>query len=157
MRSLINIVIILVVSTLVFIGCENGIQKGDELSKKDIEIITNLGLLEQNERIIEFHSQSGQSNQIAQAGNFYSNKRIASYWIEQNSKSEINSAFYSEIDTITTHDFSNDWSTGSFLKIRTNTSHVYNVYVNGDQKDIKHFFNGAIREWENKKRTTTTK
>ena len=138
-------------------SCEYGVKSGNELSKDGIEFIRNLEILDENETIIQFHSQSGESDEVKQAGNFYTEKRIASYWIDRNNESEtkINSAFYSQIDTILQVDNTKNWSAGSFLKVKTSESGNFRVYINGDSAVVLGFFDGVMKEWNEKKATNT--
>lgn len=152
MRIISNILFLLIIS-FSFIGCENGIQKGTELSKEDLAFIQELGILDENEEIILFHSQSGKSDEVRQAGNFFTKKRIASYWIDSDddSDTEVNSALYSQIDTMREVDKTKQWSEGSFLEIRTKDSIEFRVYVNGDSSSVWNFFNRASQEWKKRK------
>ena len=141
------------ITIFTLLGCKHDVKKGNELTKSETEFIKGLGILGENESIIQFHSQSGESDEVKQAGNFYSDKRIAAYWIDDKdtSRTKINSAFYNEIDTIITKDNSNDWTLGSYLKIRTKDGNTFKVYISGNKDKTSKFFNGAIKEWESKK------
>jgi hypothetical protein len=78
MRNYFNVTFIL----LLLISC-NKIENSKTLDKKDIEFIQSLGLLEDDEIIYGFYSEF--KNSVA--GNFFTDQRVASYWIdERNSK-----------------------------------------------------------------------
>lgn len=150
MRIVSNILLPLIIA-FTFIACENGIQKGTALSKEDLAFIQELGILDENEEIILFHSQSGKSDEVKEAGNFFTEKRIAAYWLDISSENAVNSALYSEIDTIRTFDKTKQWSQGSYLEIRTKDSIEFRVYVNGDSSSVWNFFNRASQEWKKRR------
>jgi len=95
MRNYFNVTLIL----LLLISC-NKIENSKTLDKKDVGYIKSLGLLEDDETIYGFYSQF--KNSIA--GNFFTNQRLASYWIDKrNSKRNIvKFAYYNEIIKIDT-------------------------------------------------------
>jgi hypothetical protein len=133
-------------------SCDNGIKQGSQLSKEEISFVNNLFQLDSNESIIQFHSQSGELDEVKQAGNFYTEKRIASYWIDNSDKSrtKINSAFYSEIDTVIFRDHINDWENGSYLRIKTdNQTKEFKTYVNGDSISVHKFVDSVFLLWSN--------
>lgn len=127
----------------ILISCQ-GIIPGSKLSTADIEHIKSLGLLDSNETIIEFSSQL--SNKTS--GNFYTLKRVATYWIEDDpEKSQIRSAFYTDIDSISTTDLSTAPTFASYLEIFVHDSSSFRVYVDDDQKATWKFFEGVQKEW----------
>src|SRR5690242_21871006 len=91
---------IFIVCMLSFLFSCNHIQTGDTLSRSDIEYIQNLHLLDQNEKIYKFYSEYKKKV----AGNFFTNKRIAKYWIDERNKekNQISFAFYPDIKSIDT-------------------------------------------------------
>src|SRR5436305_13303777 len=78
----------------------NHIETGDTLSETDIEYIQSLNLLDKDEKIYKFYSEYKKKV----AGNFFTNKRIAKYWIDERNKekNQISFAFYSDIKSINT-------------------------------------------------------
>jgi hypothetical protein len=66
---------------LLLIAC-NRIQTGDTLSETDIDRIRKINLLDQDERINKIYSEF--KNEVA--GNFFTNKRLAKYWIDERDK-----------------------------------------------------------------------
>src|SRR5690348_11514506 len=84
---------------LLFLSC-NHIENGNTLSQKDIAYIKSLKLLEDGETIFKFYSEYKKKV----AGNFFTDRRIATYWKdERNSeKDEIAFAFYNDIVKIDT-------------------------------------------------------
>lgn len=132
-------------------SCNSGITDGNDLSKSDIELIKKIGILDDGENIILFESHSGQFNGIKSSGNFISNKRLASYWIDEkdSSKTSINYAFYSDIDTIIKTDLSDDWSLSSYLTIKTNKGEQFKLHIGQGENECSYFFNTAISKWEN--------
>ncbi len=85
--------------SLIFIQCGTpGVMKGDKLGEEDLSYMASLGILDDDEEIILFSSNFD----IIQSGNYYSNKRLASYWQYKKSprNNYIKSAKYDEIDSI---------------------------------------------------------
>jgi hypothetical protein len=72
-----------VVSGFVISSCDKDLDTGGDLSKQDKEYIKGLGILDDEERIILFDSQGGGFNGRKTSGNFFTDKRIASYWIDK--------------------------------------------------------------------------
>ena len=105
--------------------------------------------MDKDEQIILFASQSDNKT----SGNFITNKRLASYWIDERIEdSNINSAFYHEIDTILIKDLSSSWTYSSFLKVIKKDSTEFKIYVDDDSKKINQFFKKAVLEWEKRKK-----
>jgi len=76
------------------------IETEDTLSKTDIERIQKLNLLDKDEKIYKFYSEF--KNKVA--GNFFTDRRIAKYWIDENDKTKDVTvfAFYQDIKSIAT-------------------------------------------------------
>ncbi|MCH2225640.1 MAG: hypothetical protein MK066_12790, partial [Crocinitomicaceae bacterium] len=68
------------------------------LSSEEIEFITNLDLLDVDEEIQMFESNSG-FNGSKESGNLITNKRLSHYWIKDDVK-DVDFAFYYEIDSM---------------------------------------------------------
>ena len=142
MRNYFNVTFIL----LLLISC-NKIENSKTLDKKDIEYIKNLGLLEEDETIYGFYSQF--KNSVA--GNFFTNRRIAAYWIDKrNSKRNIvKFTYYNEIRKIDTV-YKVGVTYSPYMLVTMFNDSTFNVYVNEDKKEIRAFFEGTIREWKKK-------
>src|ERR1044072_9743641 len=76
----------------------NKIENGNSLSTADLNYIRSLHLLNNNETIYKFYSEYT----FHGAGNFFTDKRLAKYWIDENDKSRnhIDYAFYDDIISI---------------------------------------------------------
>ncbi|SHF04965.1 hypothetical protein SAMN05444278_1313 [Psychroflexus salarius] len=130
---------------ILLVACNGGIKSGNDLSKVELEYIREIGLLTNNEKILRFTSQSVNSTN----GGFISDKRLAYYWIdERNETNEINSAIYSEIDTLIFKDLSDAWTYSSFIKVVTQDSLEFKVYVNDDREKANEFFETAMSQWK---------
>src|SRR6187549_3450552 len=79
---------------------DNKIETDKTLSKSDKDYIHSLKLLDSDENIYKFFSEY--KNKVA--GNFFTDKRLAKYWIDERdkSKNEINFAYYKDIKSIDT-------------------------------------------------------
>jgi hypothetical protein len=129
----------------ILMSCDHRARNGTELSKADKDYIKELGLLDENETIILFDRQSD----FRTSGNFFTDKRIASYWIDKRdeTKSSVNFGLYSEIDTILTKDLSNALTYASYLEVVKHDGKTFKVYVDGDSDEVRTFFDLAISEW----------
>jgi hypothetical protein len=116
---------------------------------KERAFVMSLGILEDTEKIIMFDSQGGGFNPVLTSGNFFTDRRIASYWIDDRNKdkSEVHSAFYSEIDTLWRYPKYKSLTLSSYLEVRRRDGSTFNVYVSGDSIETWSFFNRAMREW----------
>jgi hypothetical protein len=63
-------------------SCRHRIETAQTLSNADIDFIQSLKLLDTNEKIIQFYSEYKKKN----AGNFSTDKRMATYWIDPHNK-----------------------------------------------------------------------
>lgn len=130
---------------IVFISCHNEkIESGESLNKETTVLIKSLGLLSDGEQIIKYYSNFNQSR----AGSFFTNKRIAHYWLDGNdkSKNDTNFAFYSDIARIDTSYTAPDTYT-PFMTITRKDSTQFSLYVEGTKEELKSFFEEAISTW----------
>jgi len=139
--------LIIILTMISFISC-NKIETNQTLDKEDLKYIKSLNLLSDGEIIYKFYSEYKKNV----AGNFFTDKRIATYWIdERNSKkNEINYAYYNEIEKIDTISYAGASYTPYILVTKTNGK-TFKVSVDGDRKEIRAFFEGVIKEWKIKR------
>lgn len=127
--------LIIILTLFILISC-NKINNRETLDKKDIELIKSLGLLEDDETIYSFYSQL--KNSVA--GNFFTDRRIASYWIDKrNSKRNIvKFAYYNEIVKIDTV-YNVGVTYCPYMIVTPVNDSTFKVYVDGDKKEIRTF------------------
>jgi len=102
-------------------------------------------LLENNEKILAFST----SLNIEKSGNFVSNKKIASYWIDQKpEKSYKYFALFSEIERIESEDNSKSWTYSSSLTIFKKDGSSFKVYIDGKKEKYENFKKIAIDNWK---------
>lgn len=132
---------------LLFLSC-NQIENNKTLSQSDIDYIRSLKLLDQDETVIKFYSEYKKKV----AGNFFTDRRIATYWIdERNSeKNEVDFAYYSEIASIDTV-YNAGVTYSPYMRVTKNDGSSFKVSVNGEREEIKSFFEDALSEWKGKK------
>lgn len=132
---------------LLLISC-NRIETGETLQKTDIVRIQKLGLLDESEKIDKFYSEF--KNKVA--GNFFTDRRIAKYWIDESDKTKsiIASAFYSEIKSIDTVYYAGATYTPYMFVTKTDGSQ-FKVSVDGKREEIKTFFEEALDKWTQNK------
>jgi hypothetical protein len=139
------IVVVLLVTT----SCGNDIDTGNDLSKKELAFLRKLRVLDKNETVILFDSQASMLNAAEQSGNFFTDKRIASYWIDEHdsSKTTVEYAFYADIDTIRRYPKYKSLTLASYLEVNRRNGTKFKVYVSADSSGTWKFFNRALEEW----------
>jgi hypothetical protein len=134
---------------LSFLFSCNHIETGNSLSKSDIEYIQSLKLLDNGENIYKYYSEFNKKN----AGNFFTNKRIAKYWIDErdNEKNQLVFALYKDIKSIdTVYNAGTTYSPYMLVTKFDNTA--FKVSVNGKRDEIKSFFEDALNTWQQHKK-----
>lgn len=131
------------------ISCDTGIKNGSELTKADLNYLQKIGLMTENEKVILFDSQLDHQT----SGNIISDKRLASYWIDEKKKiNNVNSALYSEIDTIFTKNLSNSLTYASYIKVVKKDNSTFKVHIDDKAEKTNKFFETAISEWKKNKK-----
>ncbi len=122
----------------------NQVQINGSLSQKDIQHIKSLNLLDKDEKIYKFYSEFKTRN----AGNFFTDKRIATYWIDDRNKekNEISFAFYPNIKSIDTVYNAGDTYSPYMLITRIDNTQ-FKVSVNGKKEEIQSFFEDVLKQW----------
>ncbi|RAV99964.1 hypothetical protein DQQ10_15485 [Pseudochryseolinea flava] len=145
MRYSKNLVLTILTIGTILLSCDHSVRRGTELSTADMKYIKGLGLLDDDETLILFDGQSD----FKTSGNFFTDKRIASYWIDKRdeTKSSRDFGLYSDIDTILTKDLSRSLTYASYLEVVMHDGRTFKVYVDGDSIEVRRFFNRAISEW----------
>jgi hypothetical protein len=141
----------LFLTVILFItGCtEEKIETGSTLDKKVILLIESLGLLEDGEEIIQFYSNFEKEK----AGSFFTDKRVAHYWLDDfyADKSDTTFAYYGDIASIdTVYRVPDTFS--PYMEIKRLDGSRFRAYVDGNREQIKSFFEETIRRWKQKKR-----
>ena len=130
-----------------FISCQNKIETDRTLSRKDKNFIYSLGLIDKGEKILKFYSEF--KNEVA--GNFFTDKRIAKYWIDERNKSEnlVISAYYHDIVKIDTVYYAGA-TYCPYMEITKIDGSRFKVCVEGKRNEIKDFFEQALEIWKKK-------
>lgn len=113
------------------------------LSKSDLVYLRKLGILKEDEKIELLESNGG----FKRSGNFITDERIASYWIDGRND-EVNSAEYSRIDSIKTVDRIHAWTYSSYMEVYHSHGKMFQVYVDADSLRTWQFFNRGITNWK---------
>lgn len=128
------------------LSCSNQkIETGQTLKKETTDLIRSLGLLNDREQIIQYYSNYEQSK----AGSFFTNKRIAHYWLDDRdkSKNDTSYAFYPDIVTIDTTLTVPD-TFAPYMTVTKKDSSQFRLYVEGRKSEISAFFAEAIMTWK---------
>ncbi|WP_426485907.1 hypothetical protein [Flavobacterium sp. 2] len=133
---------------LVFFFSCNKIENNKSLNQEDIKYIQNLKILDKNEVILKFYSEFKKEF----AGNFFTDKRVATYWIDKRNseKNTIDFAFYSSISKIDTV-YNAGLTYCPYALITKNDGSSFKVSVDGDKQEIKSFFEGLLHEWHKRR------
>lgn len=124
----------------------NQIETGNSLNKSDIRYIESLHLLDKDEKIYKFYSEFKKRN----AGNFFTDKRVAKYWIDEHDddKNQISYAFYWDIKSIDTVYYAGLTYSPYMLVTKLDNS-KFKVCADGAKNEIKSFFEDALKKWMN--------
>lgn len=143
-----NIAIVLLALIMCW-GCNSGVKSGGQLSKSEIAYIQGLGILNEDETILLFSTQAGFKG-TKQAANFFTDKRIAAYWVDEKrpENNYINSALFQEVEKMNMIYFSNDPTYCSEIEIMTKHGNYFSVYVDADSAATWKFFNAAVEVWQ---------
>lgn len=142
-RYLYNLFFIL---TSILLSCTNQkIETGQTLKKETTDLIRSLGLLNDREQIIQYYSNYEQSK----TGSFFTNKRIAHYWLDDRdkSKNDTSYAFYPDIVAIDTTVTVPD-TYAPYLTVTKKDSSQFRLFVEGRKSEIRAFFEEAILTWK---------
>ncbi|MCL2327879.1 MAG: hypothetical protein FWC39_05125 [Bacteroidetes bacterium] len=126
----------------------NRIETEKTLKKADKLYIRSVIPIDEDEKIHKFYSEY----KLKVAGNFFTDKRIVSYWIDERdiTKNKIIFAHYSDIISIDT--VSNVGLTYCpYLLVTKSDSTRFKVCVDGNRNEITAFFTDAINMWQNNK------
>jgi hypothetical protein len=130
-------------------ACKNNrIESGESLSKSDIEYIRDLGLISRDEKIYKFYSEFRKRN----AGNFYTDKRIAKYWIDERdrNKNQVSHAYYPDIKSIDIV-YHPGATYCPYMLVTKSDGSEFKVCADGRPEEIKSFFEGALKLWIQKR------
>lgn len=128
---------------LIVVSCNN-IQSGSNLSASELSRIDKLFRLEENETIINFYSEFKSSV----AGNFYTEKRVATYWIDEHNdaKNQVNNAFYKEITNIDTVTYAG-LTYSPYLLITKENGSSFKVCFDGEKSELERIFIDVLNRW----------
>lgn len=120
------------------------IHRDKMISERLIKRLKDLHLLDEDETIFQFYSNYRKRI----AGNFVSNKRVATYYLDDRSqlRDEIAFAYYENIRTMDTLYHSVQVSSPHLL-VTTFDRKLIKVYVDGDRATVRSFFEKALEQW----------
>jgi len=130
---------------LLFFSSCNQVETHNTLTNDDIKYIQSLGLLDRDEKIHRFYSEFKKRN----AGSFFTDKRIAKYWIDEREedRNELSFAFYPDIKSIDTVYYAG-LTYCPYMRVTKLDSTQFDVYVDGKREEIKYFFEEALNIWK---------
>jgi hypothetical protein len=126
------------------LGCSNHIEPGSHLRKSEVALIQRLHLLDSGEHIYKFYSEY----KTKVAGNFFTDKRMACYWLDEKDKSKdrILSAYYPDIVAIDTV-YNAGLTYSPYMLVTTKNRTQFRVCADGAHQQIKAFFEAALEQW----------
>lgn len=129
----------------ILISCSD--KNETNLKADELEFIQGLGILDPKEKIELFENNEGW-NDATKSGNFITDKRIASYWIEDGEKEVYSAFFENEIDSISQTDNHTALTYASYVTVYKNDGTSFKVYIDADSARVNDFFNKARSNWE---------
>lgn len=125
----------------------NRIETDESLTVEDEKYIRSLGLLDEDEHIIKFYSEYKKKV----AGNFFTKKRLAKYWIDERCKDrdQVSFSYYNDIASIDTV-FNAGLTYCPYMLVRKKDNTQFRVSVDGDRAEVKSFFEEVLQAWKSK-------
>ncbi|RYE53198.1 MAG: hypothetical protein EOP48_14915 [Sphingobacteriales bacterium] len=149
MRKLTLFIPILGLCTMILLSScfGNKIETDKTLKTKDKAFIQSLNLLDKDEPVHKFYSEF--KNSVA--GNFFTDRRMAKYWIDERDKAKdkIEFAYYPEITSIDTVYYAGA-TYCPYMLVKKKDSTSFKVCVDGKREEIKAFFEDAMQLWRQK-------
>ena len=141
-------VLCLCITALLSSCLSNKIETDKTLKSQDKAFIQSLNLLGKDEPVYKFYSEF--KNNVA--GNFFTDRRIAKYWIDERDKAKdkIDFAYYPEITSIDTVYYAGA-TYCPYMLVKKKDSTSFKVCVDGKPEEIKAFFEDAMQLWRQKK------
>ncbi len=126
-------------------SCSSKNKNEHNLTTKDLQFIRELGILDADEEILLFESNGGISG-LKRSGNFVTEKRVASYWIENN-LTEMSFAIYSQIDSMKLNNKTTAITLASSITIYANDNTTFELYIDADSARLNQFYNQTLQLW----------
>ncbi len=130
-------------------SCTSNDRNEKNLTTKDIEFIKKTCDLDNDETILLFETNAGFKG-YKQGGSFITNRRIVSYWIEDNVKT-VEAARYHEIDSIKLNEKSQAITLASSLIIYKSNGLSFELFIDADSIRLGSFYNKTIEVWNKEK------
>lgn len=134
-----RIYIFLIVLTACSTGT-NEVKEKNEISIKTIQYIKELGLLDKNEEVLFFST----SLNYKVSGNIVTERRLASYWLNNSADDYISSAYYYEIDDIF-FKAKDGFEFSSYFKVNLKNGKNFNVYFSGEKEELQRIYYNVLR------------
>ncbi len=133
---------------LFIISCQNKIESNATLNSEDLQRLKNMKLLDKDEKVIQFYSEY--KNKVA--GSFFTDKRIANYWLNDRDilKNKVDFAFYEDIKTIEPF-FKVGITYSPYILVTKSNNKTFKAYVNGTEKEKDKFLVEAVNMWKKSK------
>lgn len=112
------------------------IKDNDNLDNSDLGYLEELGLFSKNEKIIWFESQLDKKT----SGNFLTDKKVASYWIDNYDSSKSYKHFFllEDIDSLQLFDLSKSATMASYIKVYSNGKSM-KLYIDKDSAVLNNY------------------
>ena len=130
-------------------SCTSNDRNEKNLTTKDIEFIKKTCDLDNDETILLFETNAGIKG-YKQGGSFITNRRIVSYWIQDNVKT-VEAARYHEIDSIKRNERSRAITLASSLIIYKSNGLSFELFIDADSIRLNSFYNKTIEVWNKEK------
>ena len=125
-------------------SCHNKIESNENFKQTDLERLIEIKLLDKDEKIIQFYSQYKKSN----AGNFFTNKRIAAYWFDErdSTKNDLDFAYYKNVIKLEPF-FKIGLTYCPYILVTKSNNSTFKVYFDGTEKEKNNFLKELQGLW----------
>ena len=136
--------------SLLLLSC-NRIEIGAALSAEEVAFIRDVGLLAPGETIHRFYSNF----KFRKAGSFYTNQRMAHYWLDGKDarQHQRQYAFYPDIIAVDPVFHVPDFDC-PYLQVRRKDQTTFRVYMSGSPEEMQLFYQEALGAWNRHRHDT---
>lgn len=121
----------------IFLLSCNKIEPGSSLTNSQLNFLRSLNLLDPDEAVLSFYSTYSRSAN----GNFITNKRIASYWIDYRdpSRDRTQYAYYTDIAGLDSS-FTGSLTFCPYITVKRKNGEEFKAYFNDNDAELKKLY-----------------
>ncbi len=143
MKKLLSIVILIII-VLVILEFGTPYLSSSNVSYLKERRLKSINLLEEGETVLFFSSNMTTST----SGNFFTNKRVATYWIYKG-RNDINSSYYKDVEDIAFETGTDPYISDLHkITISVSDGSQFTLYLSGGAKDALEIFHELEKTWK---------